>query len=265
VPGPPVAVATDKIVVDGLTVEFGDDRGGAFRAIDDVDLTVADGEFVSIVGRSGCGKTTLFNVIAGLARPTDGHVRVNGELVDGVAGHAGYMLQRDHLFPWRRMLDNVVVGRDVLGFDRAESRTRARELFPRFGLQGFEKAYPKALSGGMRQRAALLRTLLLERDLLLLDEPFGALDAITRGEIHAFLLSIWDEFQNTVVFITHDVDEAVYLSDRVVVMAGPPGRIVTSVDVPISRPRDHTEVVTSTEFAHVKHRVLELIEGGWRG
>jgi ABC-type nitrate/sulfonate/bicarbonate transport system ATPase subunit len=256
------AVATaGKLVVDELTVEYQRDDGSAFPAVDGVSLSVAEHEFVSIVGRSGCGKSTLFNVIAGIQRATSGHVGVNGETVDGVAGHAGYMLQRDHLFPWRRILDNVVVGRDVLGYDRAESRRRARELFPRFGLQGFERSYPKALSGGMRQRAALLRTLLLERDLLLLDEPFGALDAITRGEIHAWLLSIWDELRHTVLFITHDVDEAVYLSDRVLVMSGPPGRIVDSVAVDIPRPRDHTSVVTSPEFARVKQRVLELIEG----
>lgn len=232
---------------------------GRFLALDGVSFSVEMGEFVSLVGRSGSGKSTLFNVSAGLVEPTAGRVTFEGSVVNGRPGHAGYMLQRDTLFPWRKLIDNVSLGRDVLGYDRRESRRQATALLPKFGLAGFARAYPSELSGGMRQRAALMRTVLLDRDLLLLDEPFGALDAITRSEMQAWLLAIWDDIRRTVLFITHDVDEAVYLSDRVLVLDGPPGRIVADVHVPIPRPRGHDEVVTSPEFTEIKHRLLEVI------
>jgi ABC-type nitrate/sulfonate/bicarbonate transport system ATPase subunit len=257
-PDDAVSPVDDLLELQSVTVEFRTDAG-PFRALDDVSLAVRTGEFVSIVGRSGCGKSTLFNAAAGLITPTQGHVLFRKEHVDGQPGHAGYMLQRDLLFPWRRLIDNVALGCDVLRRDRKASRQRARELLPRFGLDRFERSYPSELSGGMRQRAALLRTLLLDRELLLLDEPFGALDAITRAEMQSWLLSIWDEFRRTVLFITHDVDEAVYLSDRVIVMAGPPGRVVADVEIPISRPRIHDDVVTSAVFADLKHQLLDVI------
>jgi ABC-type nitrate/sulfonate/bicarbonate transport system ATPase subunit len=244
--------------VDHLGVDF-PTRGGEFRALDGVSVVVPEGQFISIVGRSGCGKSTLFNAVAGLIPPTRGDIRYRGRDVGGTPGHAGYMLQQDLLFAWRRLIDNVALGGDVLGRKRRESRQRARELLPRFGLDRFERAYPSELSGGMRQRAALLRTILLDRDLLLLDEPFGALDAITRTEMQSWLLSIWDDFRTTVLFITHDVDEAIYLSDRVLVMAGPPGRIVADVAVPIARPRNHGDVVTGPVFSAIKHSLLDVI------
>jgi ABC-type nitrate/sulfonate/bicarbonate transport system ATPase subunit len=253
-----VSSVDDLLALQSVTVDFRTDAG-PFRALEDVSLTVRTGEFVSIVGRSGCGKSTLFNAAAGLITPTQGHVLFRNEHVDGRPGHAGYMLQRDLLFPWRRLIDNVALGCDVLRRDRKASRERARELLPRFGLDRFERSYPSELSGGMRQRAALLRTLLLDREMLLLDEPFGALDAITRAEMQSWLLSIWDEFRRTVLFITHDVDEAVYLSDRVIVMAGPPGKVVADIEIPISRPRIHDDVVTSAAFADLKHQLLDVI------
>lgn len=247
-----------SLVVDGVGMVF-TQRRQSFEALRDVSLSAHSGEFVSIVGRSGCGKSTLFNVAAGLLHPTTGRVVHQGTDCTGRPGFAGYMLQRDHLLPSRRLLDNICLGRDVLRHDRKASRRMAADLLPRFGLAGFERAYPSELSGGMRQRAALLRTILLERDLLLLDEPFGALDAITRFDMQTWLLSIWDEFRRTVLFITHDVEEAVYLSDRVLVMDGPPGVIVADIAVPIERPRAHSDVVTSVEFAEIKHQLLELI------
>jgi ABC-type nitrate/sulfonate/bicarbonate transport system ATPase subunit len=249
-----------KVEIHQLAVTFPTD-GGGFEAVRDVSLSVSDGEFVSILGRSGCGKSTLFNAVAGLIEPSGGTVHCDGRVINGQPGHAGYMMQRDHLFPWRTVRDNVVLGLDVLGEDKRASRERADAMLPRFGLAGFERFYPAALSGGMRQRAALMRTMLLDRDLLLLDEPFGALDAITRAEMQAWLLEIWEEFRRTVLFITHDVEEAVFLSDRVVVMGGPPGRILASVDVPIARPRDYAEAVTSAEFVRVKHEILDVISG----
>ena len=245
------------IALDGVGVRFGGEDG--FEAVRDVSLDVREGEFVSILGRSGCGKSTLFNVIAGLLEATNGAVKYDGKDVNGKPGHAGYMLQRDHLFPWRTVRDNVIVGLDVLGRRRKESRKRASELFPRFGLAGFEDFYPAALSGGMRQRAALLRTMLLDRDVLLLDEPFGALDAITRAEMQSWLLEIWGESRQTVLFITHDVEEAIFLADRVVVMSGPPGHVVVDREVDIPRPRAYADVVTSDAFIALKHEMLDVI------
>jgi ABC-type nitrate/sulfonate/bicarbonate transport system ATPase subunit len=256
VPGP--FLALERVGVDFLT------DIGLFRALDEVSIEVHGGEFVSIVGPSGCGKSTLFNVAAGLVTPSRGHVRYRGAVVDGRPGHAGYMLQQDLLFPWRKLIDNVALGGEILRRNRRTTHERARALLPRFGLERFEHSYPSELSGGMRQRAALLRTILLDRDLLLLDEPFAALDAITRAEMQSWLLSIWDEFRRTVVFITHDVDEAVYLSDRVVVMDSSPGRVVADMEVPIDRPRVHKDVVTSPVFTELKHEILDIIAGRTR-
>jgi ABC-type nitrate/sulfonate/bicarbonate transport system ATPase subunit len=258
-PVAPSRAGREKLSVEGLSVSFQTDAGGEFEAVRDLSLSVANREFLAILGRSGCGKSTLFNVIAGLIEPNAGVVRLDAEVINGEAGHAGYMMQRDHLFPWRTVRDNVVLGLDVLGEDKRKSRRRAQAMIPRFGLSGFEDYYPAALSGGMRQRAALMRTMLLDRDLLLLDEPFGALDAITRAEMQAWLLEIWEEFRRTVLFITHDVEEAVFLSDRVAVMGGPPGKVLTLVDVEIERPRSYAEVVTSPEFVRVKHEILDVI------
>jgi len=249
------------VEIEGLTVRFASGRGTSFEAVRDVSLVVRGSEFVSILGRSGCGKSTLFNAVAGLLEPAAGTVRYRGRVINGTPGHAGYMMQRDHLFPWRTVLDNVVLGLDVLGEDKRASRERAAELFPLFGLSGFERHYPSALSGGMRQRAALMRTMLLDRDLLLLDEPFGALDAITRAEMQSWLLGIWEKFRRTIVFITHDVEEAVFLSDRVVVMGGPPGTVLASFEVPVPRPREYAEAVTSSEFVRIKHVILDVISG----
>ncbi len=207
------------------------------QALTEISFGVAKGEFVSLIGQSGSGKSTLCNLIAGLITPDAGEIRLNGERINGQAGYVGYMPQRDLLMPWRTVLQNVTLGAEIRRQDRTEAHTRALELLPLFGLAGFAESYPNVLSGGMRQRAALLRTFLLERSVLLLDEPFGALDALTRREMQKWLIGVWEQFKPTVLFITHDVREAALLSDRVLVLSQRPGRLVADVPIALRRPR----------------------------
>ena len=203
------------------------------RALDSVSLQVESGAFVSIVGPSGCGKSTLFNLIAGIEAPSTGEIAVQGKQdSEGRRLLCGYMFQKDLLFPWRNILDNAALGLEVSGVcSLAEARKRARELLSRFGLDGFEDHRPSELSGGMRQRVALLRTLLLGRPLLLLDEPFASLDALTRRELQSWLRTTWRSGSEAALLVTHDVREAVLLSDHVYVMSPRPGRIVAEVEV----------------------------------
>ncbi|MCE7947464.1 MAG: ABC transporter ATP-binding protein [Chloroflexi bacterium CFX4] len=207
------------------------------QALTEISFGVAKGEFVSLIGQSGSGKSTLCNLIAGLITPDSGEIRLNGQRINGQAGHVGYMPQRDLLMPWRTVLQNVTLGAEIRRQPTKAAYARALELLPLFGLAGFADAFPNALSGGMRQRAALLRTFLLERPVLLLDEPFGALDALTRREMQRWLISVWEHLQPTVLFITHDVREAALLSDRVLVLSPRPGRLVADVPIALTRPR----------------------------
>src|ERR1700722_137310 len=226
-----------KLELRAVSHAFSSAHGRSVAALDGVTISIPERKFVSILGPSGCGKSTIFNIIAGLLVPSHGDVYLNGEKISGMIGFVGYMLQKDMLLPWRTVLDNVILGMELQGVSKREARGRAPPYLRRYGLEGFETRYPAALSGGMRQRAALLRTLLYESDVVLLDEPFGALDAQTRAQMQQWLLRLWADFDKTVVFVTHDVEEAVYLSDQVIVMTRRPGRIEDIVDVPIDRPR----------------------------
>lgn len=228
--------STPRIQLDDVRRSFSS-RQGEREVLDGVSLSVERGEFVSIVGPSGCGKSTLFNTIAGLLTPDTGRVLVNGEDATGTTDHCAYMLQKDLLFPWRTIVQNAALGLEVQGVPRREARARARELFAAFGLEGSEDSRPSELSGGMRQRAALLRTVLQEREALLLDEPFGALDALTRTSMQNWLQGVWEQHRWTVLMITHDVREAIYLSDRVVVLGPRPTNVVRDVRVDLTRPR----------------------------
>ncbi len=227
-------------------------------AIAGISLRATASEFVSLIGPSGCGKSTLFNVVAGLTEPTAGEVLFDGARPVSRLGLTAYMPQKDLLLPWRTVLENVVIGLEIQGVDREVARSRALERLPAFGLAGFADRYPSALSGGMRQRAAFLRTLLLGRDVLLLDEPFGALDALTRAEMQEWLLGIWERDRPTVLFVTHDVDEALLLSDRVYVLGPRPAKVTASIQVDFPRPR-HLELVTSAEFGALKRELLRLL------
>src|SRR5436305_11357618 len=224
---------------------------GVFEALAPVTLSVPPGRFVSLIGPSGCGKSTIFNIIAGLLEPTSGRVLIDGVDATGTIGRVGYMLQKDLLLPWRTVLDNTVLGMEIQGVPLREARARALPLLQRYGLSGFEYLYPSALSGGMRQRAAMLRTLLFDTDVILLDEPFGALDAQTKLQMQEWLLRLWSDFRKTVVFVTHDVEEAIFLADEVVVMGTRPGRILETIPVPVARPRRRNAALLP-EFIEIK-------------
>jgi ABC-type nitrate/sulfonate/bicarbonate transport system ATPase subunit len=230
-------------------------------ATEPTSLNIEDGSFTAIVGPSGCGKSTLFNVIAGLLQPDFGEVQLGKHVVTGTAGHVGYMLQKDLLMPWRTVEDNITMAarltRRVTDEDRAEARRVARQ----YGLGEFLRHYPHALSGGMRQRVAFMRTLVTRHPLLLLDEPFGALDAQTRLEMQRWLLQVWKDAQRTVLFITHDVDESIFLSDRVLVMSPRPGRIIANITNPLERPRE-PDVLTDPIFVDLKREILRLLQSG---
>lgn len=235
-------------------------EGRVVQALTEVSLTVGAGAFVSIIGPSGCGKSTLFNIIAGLSTPDGGKVLVQGHEVSARGGQCVYMPQKDLLFPWRRILDNTILGLEIQGVSRNDARERARPLFTTFGLAGFEEYYPFQLSGGMRQRVALLRTVVQGRSVLLLDEPFGALDSLTRTEMQAWLSEVWEAHHWTVLLVTHDIREATFLSDRVYVMSQSPGRMRTVVDVELPRPRT-LETLVMPEFASYEGRLLRALRG----
>lgn len=232
--------------------------GGWLPVLEDVSIVVGEGEFVSIIGPSGCGKSTLLGIVAGLEEPDRGHVLLDDAPAANRLGSVGYMHQKDLLLPWRSVLDNTVLGLEVRGVPRRVARERARAMLSTFGLEGFGDAYPAALSGGMRQRAAFLRTALTDQPVVLLDEPFGALDSLTRASLQVWLLRMWELLGKTILLITHDVEEAVLLSDRVYALTSRPGHVQTTLPVTLPRPRSY-EMTGTAAFVELKAALLATL------
>lgn len=252
------APQAEAVALTGVRITFGTQERGAksFTAVDAVDLHVADGEFVAIVGPTGCGKSTLLNAAAGLLVPSAGSVRIFGAPLTGLNSKAGYLFQAEALFPWKTALDNVAIGLDVAGVPAGEAQARARDWLGRVGLAAFAGRYPHMLSGGQRKRVGLAQVLIRDPKILLMDEPFGPLDAQTRQIMGNLLLELWNAERKAVLFVTHDLEEAIALADRVVIMgAGPASRIIGQWRVDLPRPRDIMEVRLQPAF-HSLHREI---------
>ena len=250
--------ALGRIAIDRLSLRVGH-GAQAFEAVQDISLTVEPGEFVCLLGPSGCGKSTLLGALAGHLRPSKGAISVDGVAVDGPHAERGLVFQHHTLFPWRRVIDNVAFGLKMQGVPRTERRRRALELLAMVGLEEFAQHYPAQLSGGMKQRVEIARVLINHPRVMLMDEPFGALDAQTRLMMQQLLLQLWARIRTTIVFITHDIDEALFLADRILVMSPRPGRIIEEIAVGFARPRDAT-LVTSEHFTRLKRRCLQLLQ-----
>ncbi len=248
-----------KLAIRGVTRVFPGVRGRApVKALEPIDLDVADNDFICILGPSGCGKSTLLRIVAGLAEPSAGEVRLDGRAISGPGPDRGMVFQSYTLFPWLTVRGNICFGLNEKGMSKAEQRARADEFIGRVGLTGFEDHFPRQLSGGMQQRTALARALATDPELLLLDEPFGALDNQTRALMQELLLGIWEAHRKTVLFVTHDIDEAIFLATRVVVMSARPGRIKCDIPIALDHPRRYT-VKTTPEFAAYKARLTDEI------
>ena len=242
-----------KLETKNLSMSF-----DGVRIIDDISIYVGSGELVSLLGLSGSGKTTLFNCIAGIYRPAEGSVIMDGRDITGETGHLAYMLQKDLLLQYYTIEDNVALPLVIRGRSRKEARAAVQEYFPEFGLEGCQKKYPSQLSGGMRQRAALLRTYMFSESMALLDEPFSALDAITKSSIHEWYLEIMEKIDLSTIFITHDIDEAILLSDRIYIMQGRPGRIEGEIHIDPPR-RDRAGFELTSEFLAYKKQIVGII------
>lgn len=260
-PNPAMGKPADKLEILSVTKQFTSRDGGAFQAVDEIDITVGKNEIVCLVGPSGCGKSTLLNMVAGFEAPTAGQILIDGKPVDGPGPDRGVVFQEHALFPWMTALDNVAFGPRVRGED--DHAARARHYLAQVGLEGFENTYPRQLSGGMRQRVALARVLANEPDVLLMDEPFGALDAQTRLQMQELLLDVWRQRPTTILFVTHDIDEAIFVADRVLVMSASPGRIVASFDIDLPKPRNY-HLLGTQEFLELKEPLLELVRSQTR-
>jgi NitT/TauT family transport system ATP-binding protein len=252
---------TVAVQLDKITCTFAAKGGGSYTAVKDVDLAIADGEFVSVVGPTGCGKSTLLNVAAGLLKPSSGTTRIFGETLAGVNRRAGYMFQSEALMPWRSALDNVTAGLEFRGEDKAAARAKGEDWLARVGLAGFGDRYPHQLSGGMRKRVSLAQMLILDPQILLMDEPFSALDVQTRSLMENELLELWSANRKSVLFITHDLEEAISLSDRVVVLsAGPATHPIGDYAIDLPRPRDVSEIRLTPDFIALHDRIWHAMK-----
>jgi ABC-type nitrate/sulfonate/bicarbonate transport system, ATPase component len=245
-----------KLKIEHLEKRFLSNAGEQITALEDISLEIEDKEFVCFLGPSGCGKTTLLRIIAGLDSATGGKAVIDDHVIAGPDPKMAMIFQEYSLYPWRNVIDNIAFGLEVRGIPKEERYSAASRYLELVGLNGFEKSYPYELSGGMRQRVAVARALSVEPEVLLMDEPFGALDAQTRNKLQKELLDIWGKTRKTIIFVTHSVDEAVFLADRIVVLTRRPGRVREVIPLDLPRPRDRT----SAEFARIRRHVLDLIE-----
>ena len=234
-------------------------RGKRVLAVESVNLTIEEGEFVTVVGPSGCGKSTLLNLCVGLLRASSGEILFRGKAIDGICTKIGYVTQKDNLLPWRTLVENVEIALEIRGVEEKTRRRSAEEWIERVGLKGFEEHYPHELSGGMRQRANIIRTLIYDPELILMDEPFGPLDAQTRIVLQDQLLKLWAASKKTIVFITHDLIEAITLADRVVLMSARPGRIKSIEQIAIPRPRDVFKIHEDAQFRSSYERLWQQL------
>ncbi len=244
-----------KLEIKNLTHTFVQNNT-PLQVLDKLNFSVNTGQFVALLGPSGCGKSTLFNIISGLLSPQAGEIYLNGKRIQGNTGAFGYMQQKDLLLQWRTVLKNVLIGPEIQKESLVEKKKEALKLLAQLGLQGFANSYPMQLSGGMRQRVALVRTLLFHKNILLLDEPFGALDAMTRTVMQSILLDIWHKGGQTVLLITHDIEEALLLADKIYVLTARPASIKAEVEVPLPRPRS----ITDTDLINLKSELFEMMQ-----
>jgi len=246
-----------KLHIHNVSKTYRSDGQGVL-AIDEIDLKIKNKEFATILGPSGCGKSTLLRIVAGLIKPTKGIVRLDGNVISRPGQDRGMVFQSYTLFPWLTVTENIRFGLEISGMAKAKQERIAQEFVEKVGLKGFEKTYPRGLSGGMKQRVAIARALANNPAILLLDEPFGALDAQTRALMQELLTQIWEELHKTILFVTHDVEEAIFLSDRVFIMTARPGKIKAEIDISLERPRNY-EIKATESFLNLKKQALALI------
>lgn len=247
-----------RVSIKNLSKSFFKDNN-EIKVLENISLELYDGEFVSIIGPSGCGKSTIFNIICGLDKSYGGNISIDGAELNMNNKRFAYMLQKDLLMPWKKLMSNLILPLEIQGIDKAVAIKKAGELIELFGLSGFEESYPSELSGGMKQRAALLRTFLIDSDIMLLDEPFASLDAINRDKMQRWLLDVWSKFRRSVLFITHSIDEAIYLSDRIYVLSERPASVKLCLTVDIERPRTRDTII-SKKFLEYKALLLHSLE-----
>lgn len=243
----------NKVSIEHITKSFGD-----LLIVDNVSLDLKEKEFVSILGPSGSGKSTIFNIISGLMKPDTGSIYIEDEDFTGKTGRVSYMYQKDLLLPWKKIIDNVAIPLIIKGESKNSAREKVKKYFEIFGLQDFEYKYPHQLSGGMRQRASLMRTYMFSEDIILLDEPFGGLDAITKTKMQSWLLGILDKLNASIFFITHDIEEAIFLSDRIYILSDRPARVKEEIIIDLPKPRDK-DIITTNEFNNIKKHILNLL------